>query len=322
MYLQSSLNRSRTHPCYAHQAIKYRQRSLRSPKGCSSEPGTTPEFLVDKVIELIINTDGGQSISPDGRIEVDSCLSELERFGRDQKPRPLENPKVFGNYNVAYVSTGNRQYGQPAGGRFRTGAARILFRTTGLFQSLLHPDVVINKVAFRLFGIISGFVGLRGKLVSIPEEEGGINHLDTVKVFFSPPELVFSLFGSSFVFKIGPPSTVVLKTTYLDDRVRIGKGSRGSLFVFTRGEAADEAAMEVVGLQKTSMFGMGLIVVLVAFFLINGGFLLTRMNAPLPLRAAGGISLVVGFALAATFYKGGIVEEGGERPEVAAPSVA
>ena len=41
--------------------------------------------------------------------------------------------------------------------------------------------------------------------------------------------------------RIGPPSSVVLKTTYVDDRVRLGKGSRGSLFVFTRGGAADEA---------------------------------------------------------------------------------
>jgi hypothetical protein len=39
----------------------------------------------------------------------------------------------------------------------------------------------------------------------------------------------------------GPPSSVQLSTPYLDERVRLGKGSRGSLFVFTRGGAADEA---------------------------------------------------------------------------------
>jgi hypothetical protein len=39
----------------------------------------------------------------------------------------------------------------------------------------------------------------------------------------------------------GPPSSVQLTTTYLDERIRLGKGSRGSLFVFTRGGAADEA---------------------------------------------------------------------------------
>jgi hypothetical protein len=39
----------------------------------------------------------------------------------------------------------------------------------------------------------------------------------------------------------GPPSSVQLSTPYLDERVRLGKGSRGSLFVFTRGGPADQA---------------------------------------------------------------------------------
>jgi hypothetical protein len=39
----------------------------------------------------------------------------------------------------------------------------------------------------------------------------------------------------------GPPSSVQLSTPYLDERVRLGKGSRGSLFVFTRGGPADAA---------------------------------------------------------------------------------
>ena len=39
--------------------------------------------------------------------------------------------------------------------------------------------------------------------------------------------------------RIGPPSDVLLRTTYLDDRVRLGKGSRGSRFVFTRGGSSE-----------------------------------------------------------------------------------
>jgi hypothetical protein len=46
--------------------------------------------------------------------------------------------------------------------------------------------------------------------------------------------------------RIGPPSEVELKTTYLDDRVRLGKGSRGSLFVFSRGGAADAAGEDLM----------------------------------------------------------------------------
>lgn len=43
------------------------------------------------------------------------------------------------------------------------------------------------------------------------------------------------------IIAAGPPSSVELQTQYLDERVRLGKGSRGSLFVFTRGGAADTA---------------------------------------------------------------------------------
>lgn len=37
---------------------------------------------------------------------------------------------------------------------------------------------------------------------------------------------------------------MVLSTTYLDERVRLGKGSKGSLFVFTRGGAAEQAGAD------------------------------------------------------------------------------
>jgi hypothetical protein len=37
--------------------------------------------------------------------------------------------------------------------------------------------------------------------------------------------------------RIGPKSSVVLGTQYLDETIRLGKGSRGSYFVFTRKEA-------------------------------------------------------------------------------------
>jgi hypothetical protein len=48
----------------------------------------------------------------------------------------------------------------------------------------------------------------------------------------------------------GPPSSVQLSTPYLDERVRLGKGSRGSLFVFTRGGAADAAGEICVSIHQ------------------------------------------------------------------------
>lgn len=56
-----------------------------------------------------------------------------------------------------------------------------------------------------------------------------------LQVCFERPELVLP----GLALRIGPRSSVQLATTYLDERVRLGRGSRGSLFIFTRGGEAD-----------------------------------------------------------------------------------
>ena len=43
---------------------------------------------------------------------------------------------------------------------------------------------------------------------------------------------------------MGVKSSVVLSTTYLDEKVRIGKGSKGGLFVFTRADGSNESLKE------------------------------------------------------------------------------
>ena len=56
--------------------------------------------------------------------------------------------------------------------------------------------------------------------------------LDTewVQVIFEPPELKVGPFD----FRYGGESEVKLQITYVDESIRLGKGSRGSLFVFRR----------------------------------------------------------------------------------------
>lgn len=63
-----------------------------------------------------------------------------------------------------------------AGGRFRGRIARQLFRTTELVQSVLEPNTVTNKLGFRLLGLLSGHVGLRGSFEAVGAAA------DTVKV--------------------------------------------------------------------------------------------------------------------------------------------
>lgn len=90
-----------------------------------------------------------------------------------QLPRPLDNDLIWGNYEVSYVSSGSSQRGQraappllplqsfgcpfdprltahlspaAAGGRFRGSIGRAIFQTRGVYQSVLQPDLVTNKV--------------------------------------------------------------------------------------------------------------------------------------------------------------------------------
>lgn len=69
-----------------------------------------------------------------------------------------------------------------SGGRFRGKLGRVLFQTDGLFQSILPPasensdPIATNKVAFRLFGCMPGFVGLRGRVEPVGDND------DTCKV--------------------------------------------------------------------------------------------------------------------------------------------
>ncbi|GFR46858.1 hypothetical protein Agub_g8498, partial [Astrephomene gubernaculifera] len=234
--------------------------------------------LVDQVLAAIKDTDSGQSLTAAQRDHVDTLLERLEAVGQQQQPRPLENPLLWGHYNVDYTSPGRApERGEPAGGRFRSRLGRFLFRTAGLFQSVIQPDIATNKVEFKLFGLLPGYVGLRGRVV--PQGEGG----DTVAVLFERP--VLSL-ANCLHLRIGRVSSVGLVTTYLDERVRLGRGTRGSLFVFTRGGAAENAGMDTVCLERTSGLAS---LVLGAFFaaLFMGGAALWGSGQPL-LRAVAG----------------------------------
>jgi hypothetical protein len=273
------------------------------------------EYISNKVTRLLeivgTESDGSREPGEKEKREADDIINELEEIGQGR--RPLEDPMVFGNYNVSYVSMGSRQYGQPAGGRFRTGLGKLLFRTTGLYQSVIQPNVVTNKIEFKVFGFIPCSVGLRGTLRSIPEKKGGEDCADTAKVFFEPPVLTLP-FGIHTSF--GPESNVVLKTTYVDDRVRLGKGSRGSLFVFTRGGESENAGMDLVGLQKIQALGKVLISLAVVG-MFSGGAALSYYYYANPL--IGGLGMLLMFlsvGLGFGFWRGGIFDDSIERPEV------
>lgn len=277
----------------------------------------TSTELVSALLSIVGTTSDGSNDASLTAKQIDivvEILDRLEEIGSSAEPRPLSDPRIYGNYNVSYTLMGNRQYGQPAGGRFRTGLGALLFKTRGLYQSVLEPDVVVNKVVLDILRILPAYVGLRGKLVQVPEEDGTMAG-DTVKVFFDPPVLGFPY---GIVARIGPPSTVVLKTTYVDERVRIGKGSRGSLFVFTRGGDSDGARMETVGLERTSGLGKAIIALGTLGMVGAGGWVCYAgfLSKRPVISAFGWILAMLGLFLANIFVRGGIFNDSEDRPDV------
>ncbi|KAH7432931.1 hypothetical protein KP509_07G046500 [Ceratopteris richardii] len=108
------------------------------------------------------------------------------------------------------------------GGYYRSALGRALLNTKQMMQIVKEPDSVSNKVSFAALGIFDGEVSLQGKLEVLDK--------NWIKIKFESPELKIG----SFDFQYGGQSSVKIAIIYLDERVRLGRGSRGSLFVFRR----------------------------------------------------------------------------------------
>lgn len=109
-----------------------------------------------------------------------------------------------------------------AGGPFRSPPGRVLFPATDLSQNLSPPDNLRNQVDFRFLGLMEGAVSLQGRFEPIGTDEIQIN--------FQRPQLRIGSWSSL----IGPESQTQIRLVYLDERVRLGRGRRGALFVFVR----------------------------------------------------------------------------------------
>lgn len=88
--------------------------------------------------------------------------------------------------------------------------------------------------------------------VGIQSWYADVKSCSAVQVSFEPPRV--SLPGG-ISLAVGPTSSVVLSTTYLDERVRLGKGGRGSRFVFTRGGACEHAGKHSYALSHKLFWG-------------------------------------------------------------------
>jgi hypothetical protein len=213
---------------------------------------------VDRLLQLVEDSsskaDGDQSA-------IRQCLLDLDDESLLQVEDDLFEP-LLGNYNVS-CTLPSVPSERPVGGKWNGGG---LFAITQTWQHLLKPDLdkpqsvaqAVNVIVLKALSLTIHVI-LRGDAYALAESKraeiaqmratpGGLSPR-TVRADFDPPRIVFSTTVKMdntnseqrrpfFSLTLGPPSSVYLDTTYCDDRVRIGKGSKGSLFVFTRSKAA------------------------------------------------------------------------------------
>ena len=227
---------------------------------------------MDKLLAEVANTDRGARATEKKKLQVRELIESLGKATQTSLPlddqcksstdddRILNSPLIFGEYDVSYTATGSKQYGEPAGGRFRGSLARYLFKTEKVRQNIYSPNIVENIVEFIIFGIFLGRVSLSGSFQKYSKNEtDSINDdissdgqvikdcSNTIRANFEKPKIELKIGNVTIMsVRIGPSSTVVLKTTYVDERVRLGIGGRGSLFVFTRINENESRSIENV----------------------------------------------------------------------------
>ncbi|KAJ0090678.1 hypothetical protein Patl1_12723 [Pistacia atlantica] len=178
------------------------------------EVRTGPDDLVQSILSKVIQTDRGVSLTKEGHKEVAEVAQELQKYCVNE---PVKCPLIFGEWDVVYCSNPT----SPGGG-YRSAVGRLFFKAKEMVQVVEAPDTVKNSVSFTVLGFVDGEVSLKGKLYVLDDK--------WIQVIFEPPELKVG----GLEFRYGGESEVKLQITYIDEKIRLGLGSRGSLFVFQR----------------------------------------------------------------------------------------
>ncbi|KAF3966959.1 hypothetical protein ACB098_10G092600 [Castanea mollissima] len=215
-----SISKSKSNPpLIGLVSLPYRHRKplgiFASVSVSNPEVRTGPDDLVASILSKVTQTDGGVLLTTEEHEEVAAVAEELQKYCVNE---PVKCPLIFGEWDVVYCSIPT----SPGGG-YRSALGRLFFKTKEMIQAIKAPDTVLNKVSIRAFGFLDGEVSLKGTLKALDDK--------WIQVVFEPPELRI---GPILEFQYGGESEVKLQITYIDDKIRLGKGSRGSLFVFQR----------------------------------------------------------------------------------------
>lgn len=223
-------------------------RSLQKPAICAKRPAqcsgrkstakavvermkmTSTDQMVDKLLLLTRNTDRGARVSEPDRNEIEALIMQLAAKAANRSM--ITDKRLYDDYAVLYSAPSSKENSPPVGGLLRTPLGKLLFRTRALFENFVQPNTVVNLLCFRFLGIIGGAVSLRGQVTFSPD--GASNSLCFQ---FEQPRLRIG----PAVFAYGPKPRIATTVKYLDDRIRITIGRRGSMFVFARRQANEMA---------------------------------------------------------------------------------
>lgn len=235
----------------------------------SGEP-LAPSAAVSELLAAIEGTERGVKATAEQKEQIFRLITQLEEAGEGRDY--LEEGSVFGKYEVAYVGAPSSRVANPAGGRWRGGLGRLLCPTRGLYQHLLKipadpsegkdsgpsnaDATAVNLLEVALLGLLPVAVVLHGPARRLSPSEraavsseratpGGLS-ANAVRANFEAPRLALGSRGRGLLglarhipplrLRAGPRTSVVLDASYVDERVRIGKGASGIRFVFTRAE--------------------------------------------------------------------------------------
>ena len=170
---------------------------------------------VSKLLALTEPTDRGIEASEATRTEISELIESLEAGWAGTDAFSSEQAQfLLRNTEVCYVGQSSSNKANAAGGKYRGRLGRALFRTEALFQHVLSPDVAVNVIRFRLFGLIPGQAVLRGawrrsldsaELLSLQRNGSRALSPNTIAVDFESPRVQL---GGVLNMQFGPSSRV------------------------------------------------------------------------------------------------------------------
>lgn len=232
------------------------------------EAGTTVSLMLHEV----------QLAEARNTTRLSDYIDKLEVIGsrgslHEEETDPERFDALLGLYDVSYVKTA-KEGDNPVGGKWtrKNGFAQKILRTRRSFQHILkvnetgcgttkvrtssggETDVVaeaVNVVSLdALWGLFRVTVILRGDAIALNATERVTDTCQpltarAVRALFDPPRIVFGKTGRWLNINVGPQTSVVFDTTFVDNRARIGLGGRsGSRFIFQRCRTDDLEANE------------------------------------------------------------------------------